>query len=85
MKLYAAVSEYGDIHISMIRWTKQEVLDAMVARHPDALTNPGGTRVIEFDDGDTNPLVEALKKVMGGSEPLKVVVKDGVKETQVWP
>ena len=84
MKLYAAVSEYGEIFITTIRATKQEVLDAMVKLYPDAMTEPGGACVMEYDD-NAGLFGDMIGSVLGIAAPLTAVIGAETTCNQVWP
>jgi hypothetical protein len=84
MKLYAVVDAYGYPLITMVRHTKEEVLQAVRERHGGEI--PAGCRVIEFDDG-SNALGDLIMSALPGPtvSPLRLVVGKSVIERQVYP
>lgn len=84
MKLYAAVDAYGYPHVTMVRHTLEEVLQAVRERHGGEV--PAGCRVIEFDDGSSK-LGDILMASLPGPivSPLRLVVGKSVIERQVYP
>lgn len=84
MRLYAATDAYGYPHVTMVRHTPEEVLQAVRERNDGDI--PAGCRVVEFDDGG-DALGDLIMSALPGPDvsPLRLVVGKNVTERQVYP